>query len=242
MSDSLRRKISSEAAQLWSLPIVEGPIVGRRTDPANTRDRDRERERERERQRLEQEAIQAGHARGYEEGLARGRAEINAKIAELTEQVKRLDSILQFLAHPLSQLDTQVERQLTLLALAVGRQLARRELKTDPGQIIAIIREAVGRLPAAARDVRVHLHPEDAAMVRERLAAPGGAERAWTIVEDPTLSRGGCLVRSESSQVDARLENRVNAVVSNILGDERASSRTESNMTSDNENADARAG
>ncbi len=128
------------------------------------------------------------------------------------------------LCTPLELLDEEVEQQLVLLALAVGKQLARRELKTDPAQITALIREAVGRLPAAARDVRVFLHPEDAAAVAERLAT-AGQERAWTMVEDPTLARGGCLVRTENSQIDARLESRVNAIVSSMLGEERASAR-----------------
>jgi flagellar assembly protein FliH len=45
------------------------------------------------------------------------------------------------------------------------------------------------------------------------------------VVEDPTLTRGGCLVRSENSQIDARFESRVNAMVSSMLGEERASAR-----------------
>jgi flagellar assembly protein FliH len=45
------------------------------------------------------------------------------------------------------------------------------------------------------------------------------------VVEDPTLTRGGCLVRSENSQIDARVESRVNAIVSGMLGEERASAR-----------------
>ena len=70
----------------------------------------------------------------------------------------------------------------------------------------------------------MYLHPEDAAAVAERLAS-AGQERAWSVVEDPTLARGGCLVRSENSQIDARLESRVNAMVSSMLGEERASAR-----------------
>ena len=63
------------------------------------------------------------------------------------------------------------------LAVTIARQLVRRELRIDPAQVIAIIRETVALLPAAARDVRVHLHPEDAAVVREKLATPDGRSR-----------------------------------------------------------------
>ena len=125
------------------------------------------------------------------------------------------------LARPLEQLDAEIESELAQLALAVGKQLARRELRIEPAQVIAILREALALLPAAAREVRVHLHPEDAATVREHLTTPA-SERAWTIVEDPTLSRGGCVVHSQSSRIDARLEARIAAVAASTLGDERA--------------------
>jgi len=72
----------------------------------------------------------------------------------------------------------------------------------------------------------VHLHPEDASIVRERLAEPSN-ERAWKIVEDPTMSRGGCVVKTETSRIDARLESRINTIIANVLGDERAPERTE---------------
>jgi flagellar assembly protein FliH len=86
-----------------------------------------------------------------------------------------------------------VERELLTLAMALARQIVRRELKADPTQIIGIIREAIAALPVAAREVRVHLHPEDAAVVREHLA-PTESERAWAIVEDPVMARGGCQI------------------------------------------------
>ena len=186
----------------WSLPAVEGPLA------SSTRDK----------------RAAADATRGYEAGLARAQAEMAPRLEELAARVRRLDSVLQLLAAPLKALDDQVEQQLLELALAVGKQLARRELSAAPAQIVAILRECLEQLPLAARDVRVHLHPEDAAIVRERLAAPA-EERAWTLVEDPTLARGGCLVRSDSSRIDARFESRVYAVLASALGEQRAPER-----------------
>lgn len=194
--------------QRWSLPKVDGPIVGRGKGEEDRRALDR-----------------TNQARGYEDGVAAGRAEMQGRINELNARIARLDSILRLLARPLEQLDSEVEKQLTLLALTVGKQMVRRELKTDPAQIIAVIRESVSRLPAAARDIRVHLNPEDAIVVREFLSTPS-ADRAWSIVEDPSLQRGGCIVRTDTSQLDARLDSRLNAIVSAAFGDERAPQRT----------------
>jgi flagellar assembly protein FliH len=211
------RPIAAQAAAVerWSMPEVGGPIVGRSRDDKkaapNTVD-------------LLRQALQESEARGYQAGLAKAQAESQVSLDALAARVKQLDSILELLGQPLAQLDAEVEKELLHLALAVGKQLARRELRIDPTQVIGIIRESLAQLPASARDVRIHLHPEDAATVRERLAEPTN-ERAWTIVEDPTLTRGGCIVRTETSQIDVRVESRVGAVIANALGEERAPER-----------------
>lgn len=199
------------AIERWQLPEVTGPVIGlgdaRRRQEAEAR-----------------HTLQQAEARGYEAGLARAQTEARARLTALDDKVRRLDEVLGLMARPLLQLDTEVERELVQLALAVGRQLARRELRVDPAQVIALVREALAQLPATAREVRVLLHPEDAAVLRERLSTPG-TERVWSLVEDPTLSRGGCLVQSESSRIDARFESRVAAIAANALGDERTPER-----------------
>lgn len=206
MSERIRRDAASAAAaQVYSLPQVDGPVIGRRVSDKEKAETER-----------------AHFAKGYEDGLAAARREIDAELAKLRSRVAQLDVIMRSLAKPFEELDKAVEEQLTLLALTVGKQMVRRELKTDPAQVIGVIRECVGRLPAAARDVRVKLHPQDAAIVRELLTTNPGTERAWNIVEDPALTRGGCIVVSDSSQIDARLDARLNAVVAAAFGDERA--------------------
>jgi flagellar assembly protein FliH len=205
-----QRAAAAAAVERWSLPTVEGPLAGRREE-RTTDARDGA---------AAQEA-----ARGYQAGLARARAEMQSQLQELDARVRQLEAVLQQLTHPLKALDTEVEQELLQLALAIGEQLARRELKADPAQVVAIVRQCLEQLPVAAREIRVHLHPQDAACVRERLTPPGG-ERAWSLVEDPTLSRGGCVVKSDSSLVDARLESRLQAIAASALGDPRASERT----------------
>lgn len=206
------------AVERWSLPEVGGgKIIGRnaREDKKSVAVDSVE---------LLRQALLESEAKGYQAGLAKAQAETQVALDALAARVRQLDAILQFLAQPLAQLDAEVEKELLQLTLTVGKQLARRELRIDPSQVIGIIRESLSQLPASARDIRVHLHPEDAATVRERLAEPTN-ERAWTVVEDPTLTRGGCIVRTDTSQIDVRLESRISAVIANALGEERAPER-----------------
>jgi len=199
----------------WVPPEVSGPVANRRRE-------------------LDAAELDAADRRawqvGYDEGLAQGRAaadeEQAARLRALDQQVARLDAILVALVRPLAELDMSVERELAELACAIARQVVRRELRTEPAHVIGAIREAVALLPAAARDVRVLLHPEDAALVRERLV-DSGAGRVWAITEDPMMGRGGCRVVAENSTIDARLETRVGAVIAHVLGDERAAGEPE---------------
>ncbi len=165
------------------------------------------------------EAIrQAAHAEGLEagrrEGLAAGQAEINAR-------AQRLEQIILEFAEPLRLVDERVEGELVELVIAIAQQIIRRQLAIDPGEVVGLVREALAALPAAARRIQVFLHPEDAALVREALEMGSDEERRWRIVEDPMLSRGGCRLSSEHSQIDATVEKRLNAVIAELLGGAR---------------------
>ncbi len=207
--------MSAEIAR-WDLPTVSGKTIQARR-PGRT---------VAEIEDVERRAYEEAFARGREAGLAAARVEAEQALAQLQAQVGRLESVFDTLGAPLAHMNEEVGQQLLSLAMTIARQIVRRELKTDPSQVIAIIRETVSLLPAAARDVRVHLHPEDAAIVRERLATTT-AERAWSILEDPVLTRGGCKVTTDNALIDARVETRLNEVISAMLGDERAAGRHE---------------
>lgn len=168
---------------------------------------------------IQRRAQAEGYAVGRLEGLEAGRQEAR-------ESAGRLALVLESLSRPFAALDAAVEQELVALAIALARQLVRRELKADPGQIVGIVRDALQALPVAARDIKVHLNPEDARLVREHLPAVD-QDRAWTLVEDPLLTRGGARVATASSQVDARLETRLGALVAELLGSAREGDRAE---------------
>ncbi|HHM04471.1 MAG TPA: flagellar assembly protein FliH [Gammaproteobacteria bacterium] len=172
-------------------------------------------------ERIQKQAYEEAYKEGYQAGSQRGRQEgWQAGHKQLTEAVGRLQAIAEVLQEPLAALDEQVEEELLALTLTVARHLIRRELSTDPGQVVAVIREALAALPASARDVCLHLHPADAALVRDTLAEAQGSS-AWRIAEDPALQRGGCRVTTPDSRIDASVEKRLAAVAAQLLGGER---------------------
>lgn len=165
-------------------------------------------------QELQREAREEAWQEGYAEGLEAGSESIRLR-------VERFDELLSALAKPFEELEESVEMQLVDLAVNIARQLFRREIQIDPTHVVGVVREAVPMLPVASRDIVVHLHPEDAEIVQQSFADAGDS-LAWRIEEDPLVARGGCLVSSDCSNIDALAETRFQAIVDAIVGDERA--------------------
>ncbi len=176
-----------------------------------------------------QEGFDAGYAegrkKGEEEGFEQGKKEGETKGYEenlhlLRKQTADMVSLLGSLSEPFKELDEAVEKELVNLAIGIASQLIRREIKIDPGQIVAVIREAVNALPLAAQKITLHMHPEDAELVRTSLALDD-VSPPWNIIEEPLFTRGGCKVETETSRINATVENRLATIVASVLGGER---------------------
>ncbi len=164
-----------------------------------------------------QELQREAHEEAWQEGYAKG---LEAGSESIRLRTERFDELLSALEKPFEELEESVETQLVDLAVTIARQLFRREIHIDPTHVVGVVREVVPMLPVASRDIVVHLHPEDAEVVRQCFADAGDS-LAWTIKEDPLIARGGCLVSSDHSNIDASAETRFQAIVDAIVGDER---------------------
>lgn len=210
---------ASGQANAWSLPDVsEPPAAAPQRDRPSTSDVSVE-ALERIQREAYAEAFEEGRREGHAAGFSEGRSEgLGQGQAEAAELVRRVRGLLDGLAQPAVELDDAVEQELVHLILCLAQQIIRRELQSQPGEIVGVIREAVALLPLSARKVKVQVHPDDAAFIRETL---GEGETAWQLVDDPGVTRGGCIVNTAHSRVDATLEHRLAALAADMLGDER---------------------
>jgi flagellar assembly protein FliH len=172
------------------------------------------------------EAFSQGKIDGFQQGFDHGFAEGSKKGYEenvdlLLKKTAEFAELVNSLSEPFKNLDEEVEKELVQLAIGIATQIIRRELKLDPGQIIAAVREAINVLPLSSQKIHLHLHPEDADLVRSALAIDG-TSTAWGIIEDPLITRGGCIADTDVSHIDATVEHRLAAVIATILGGERA--------------------
>jgi flagellar assembly protein FliH len=142
---------------------------------------------------------QQAYREGVEAGYAKG-------ASQAVQEAARIASIADQLRQELAGLEQHVAGDLVRLALTLARALVRESLKVHPELVEAIVRESVRDLPPFNQGARIRLNPEDAQLIGKHLRAESGVE--WTVIEDPTLARGGCRIETPNCEIDASIETR----------------------------------
>ncbi|NNM01569.1 MAG: hypothetical protein HKO62_12520, partial [Gammaproteobacteria bacterium] len=149
------------AVRVWQPPTVEGPVTdGGASAPVRRLPTAGELEA------LQQQAYREGFDSGQRDGYEAGSA---AAESDYRVRLDLLNSLFNTLSRPLEELDEAVVDATADLAVLIARHLVRRELKTAPDEIVAVVRAAISTLPVAQRHPRIRLNPEDLALIEEVL-------------------------------------------------------------------------
>jgi flagellar assembly protein FliH len=155
-------------------------------------------------ERMHHDAHAEGYAAGYQEGIAAAQASAEA-----------MATLMDNLQQAMSGIDQGVADQLLTLAMEVANQVLRQSLSVQPELLLAVVKEAVSTLHPHHGQPLLFVHPDDATLVRAHLGEQM-PHINWRIVEDSTLTRGGCRIEVGASEVDATLETRWRRVVEGI--------------------------
>jgi flagellar assembly protein FliH len=169
---------------------------------------------------LEQE-YDRGYADGYRAAEGRVRSECDQK---LNEEKLRIGLLLANVQEQLDIFEKRAERTVIRLAVAVAEQIMKREIVVDKEAVLRQIREALRRVMGVG-SVRLRVHPADEQMVREHRAEVMGSSdsvREIIIEADDQIPQGGCILESESGNVDARLSTQLKKIEAalNDVGEE----------------------
>lgn len=152
----------------------------------------------------------------YEKKLQESRAAIEAELnaetgflrENLTETIDRISSLAK-------EVTAKLESEVVELALEIAKKIVAREINTDREVVLAVTRTALTKLHARTL-ASVHLHPDDLVFVqenRDRLNFHGSLE----LIEDKSITPGGCLIHTDSGDIDARIESQFDEIAHGLL-------------------------
>ena len=152
-----------------------------------------------------------------QEGFAKGEEEARTLLAEQSQQ---LQLAMAALREAQSWLEGEVQQEILLLAREMAKAIIVKEVEADPAVLALGVARAVAMLPSAEGHIQLQLHPADAQLLRDHAAIAEPLEPSWNIVEDADILRGGCVIKSRTSQVDQRVDQRLQALLEQVMADE----------------------
>jgi len=163
--------------------------------------------------RAEADAIrEAARAEEFAAGQAEGLAAAQSMAqAQLAPAVQALSTAAEAVAAERGDLADQVEARAVELALELAEKVVAGAIAAQPGRVLDVVR---GALRCFVERERVHIlvNPEDLGLVRgaiDDLAAELGGIDHVEVQEERRIGRGGAIVRTPASQVDASIRTKL---------------------------------
>lgn len=169
----------------------------------------------------DEELRQENYDRAFEEGYAAGKQQ---GLEEMSRRTQVVETFLTALARPFDDQNQELADYLAHLSGRIAKALVRRELRTKPETLMALVRDTVAALNANEHEITIHLNPNNAQVIRE-LINHDGQEQRWRIIDDPMISLNNCKVSCRDSIIDADLDARISMIITQFLGDERNGAR-----------------
>ncbi|MSO23576.1 MAG: hypothetical protein EXQ58_10065 [Acidobacteria bacterium] len=152
---------------------------------------------------IEKEAYEKGFSEGERAGRETGEKMVEAVLKQYARTLEELKGLRRNLL-------TGSEREVVRLSLEVAKKVVKREACVDEELILALVRVALSRL-ADQSVMTVRVNPKDCQSILHHRESPGHRD-SWhdgiKLVEDPLITRGGCLIETESGLIDARVEEQ----------------------------------
>ena len=159
---------------------------------------------------LREKARNEGYSDGYNEGLEAAKKEsferANAKVAQL-------QSLIDSLGEPFKNIEVEISEYLLSLVSVICKSVIRRELSTDTHHVRTTVERALELLSQENGNIKLMLHPDDAAVVSDNWSQELGELK---IVSSPEIMQGGCQIQRNDSFVDATIETQLRKIIADL--------------------------
>ncbi len=166
-------------------------------------------------------AREEGFTRGFEEGRATLRTEVEAELVDLQRRDRDVVDELQRALNALKHQPETLFEPLKRLALHLAEQLVLAELTLEPKAIERLVQRCVDELGNQDEaPVVVTLNPADVALLQALRQRAGMGSSEWKLHPDSELMPGSVRASAQDAVVEDLIENRIEALACNLLLDE----------------------
>lgn len=148
-----------------------------------------------------------------QEARAAAQVEMNTQIdslrKNLTETIGRVSGLA-------NEMTVKLETEVVELALEIAKKVVTREINVDREIVLSVAKNALSKLHSRTL-ASIHLHPDDLAYIQEhrnKLNFHGSLE----LIEDATIAPGGCLIHTDTGDIDGRIESQFDEIGAGLLG------------------------
>ncbi|WP_367606575.1 FliH/SctL family protein [Legionella sp. W05-934-2] len=148
--------------------------------------------------------------RAYAEGFTQGQEAAKKEIDDLKEQLQYWINVF---SHPSEQIEQSIKAEVVDTIYWVCKHCIQVELSINPEKIQKIVEDALQALPSLRDGKKLFVNDEDLEWIEEQLL-PKDREMILAVAsKDATLARGDFYMRDDQSEVDGRLETRLNNIL-----------------------------
>lgn len=169
---------------------------------------------------IAEQARREGFAEGRSAGLAAAQEEIASGAAALSAALAEVQEMRAGVAE-------EVEREAVELALALAGKIVLASLQIRPELVVEVLQGALRRV-SGERTLAIVVNPADLETVRAALGelqSQSSTTDHWDLQGDQRVPAGGAIVRTDQSEVDARIQtqlDRAHEVVEAEIGPRRS--------------------
>lgn len=196
-------RAQQQAEQLLTEAQIEARAIGERAFAAGVVDGRKE-----------------GLSKGLEEGKKSGHAAALAENKDkLTKLVEAMTAAVKSLNESRRKLESDGLCEVVKLSAAIAQRVTKRQALIDPKVLEANLGEAM-KLVVHSSDVRVAVHPSQKQHLHDVLPR---LQLAWPnlehveLVEDSTLTPGGCRVFTAQGHIDADLNTQLDRLIAELM-------------------------
>ena len=156
---------------------------------------------------VEKEAYEKGYCEGEKAGKEVGEKMVEALLKQYAQTLEELTGLRK-------QVLTLAEREVVRLSLEIAKKVVKREVTIDEEVILTLVKVALSRLGEES-PMTLRVNPRDYQFLvryRSNQGTSSVLHEGIKLVEDPLISRGGCLIETESGIIDARVEEQFREV------------------------------